>query len=267
MSPIPATPPPALSQHPFSSPSTSSSKSSPYRNHHQTPYARSLESKTSPVKSWHSAPGADLALLSEMKASTADLNRFRRESQWLEDRVSRPNLQQRHPVSQRILNKALDLTRTITRRPPPYQRLPPPATSQNSTIPSIITTTVHLSPDSRVALTSLKMNLSDESEEQTRLESDQKTLQLALERIQGQIQTKQRLQSETEHKHQRLLTRQHELESELRRIQKVERACLELQEQQRSRVQEEVVRLEAKVRLLKEKNEVRDAKATMALRV
>ncbi|KAF9955616.1 hypothetical protein BGZ70_010175 [Mortierella alpina] len=58
--------------------------------------------------SWHHVPGADMALLSEMRASTADLGRFRRETRWLEERVSRPR---RDLVSEDMFDKALGLTR------------------------------------------------------------------------------------------------------------------------------------------------------------
>jgi len=212
-----------------------------------------------------------LALLSEMKASKADLTRFRRESQWLEERVTRPKYQDK--ATQRILNKALDLTRTANRQ----QLLPRPPPSISTSTPFANYTqpprlpqqgpnvTVQLSSDSRVALSSLKANLFNESEEQARLESDQRTLEHSMERIQAKIVEKENARVETQSRTQILLERQSELESELRRIQKMENACQELQEQQRTRFAEEVTRLEATVRLLKEKNGVRDT--FMALRV
>lgn len=271
--PQPTTPSPA--SHPSSSPTSPPPVSPesrpfphPYRSHqqnHHHPYARP------PPTSWHSAPGADLALLSEMKASKADLTRFRRESQWLEERVTRPKYQDK--ATQRILNKALDLTRTANRQ----QLLPRPPPSISTSTPFANYTqpprlpqqgpnvTVQLSSDSRVALSSLKANLFNESEEQARLESDQRTLEHSMERIQAKIVEKENARVETQSRTQILLERQSELESELRRIQKMENACQELQEQQRTRFAEEVTRLEATVRLLKEKNGVRDT--FMALRV
>ncbi|KAG0364157.1 hypothetical protein BGX24_004752 [Mortierella sp. AD032] len=60
--------------------------------------------------SWHSAPGSDIAFLSEMKASDADLYRFRREHEWLEERVRRPK---RDHASDQLLDKALGLTRMV----------------------------------------------------------------------------------------------------------------------------------------------------------
>ncbi|GJJ69919.1 hypothetical protein EMPS_02268 [Entomortierella parvispora] len=269
--PQPTAPFPA--SHPPSSPTSprqSLSDSRPYRNHqlNHHPYAR-LPS------SWHSAQGADIALLSEMKASKADLTRFRRESQWLEERVTRPKYHDKD--TQRILNKALDLTRTANRQQ--LLPLPPPstATSKPTSLPTVNYTrplrsaqqgsnvSVQLSSDSRVALSSLKANLFNESEEQARLESDQRTLEHAMERIQAKIVEKENARVETQSRTQTLTERQSELESELRRIQKMESACLELQEQQRTRFAEEVTRLEATVRLLKEKNGVRNT--FMALRV
>ncbi|KAG0218472.1 hypothetical protein BGX33_007254 [Mortierella sp. NVP41] len=66
--------------------------------------------------SWHFVPGSDLAFLSEMKASDADLKRFRREHDWLEERVRRPK---RDHESDQLLDKALGLTRMVVVPSPP----------------------------------------------------------------------------------------------------------------------------------------------------
>ncbi|KAF9113344.1 hypothetical protein BGX27_001733 [Mortierella sp. AM989] len=215
-----------------SSPSLSSSQigaSTQQSQHNQ----RQQQSKPS----WHFALGSDLALLSEMAASNADLNRFRRESVWLEERVRRPR---RDVDSENVLDKALGLTRSV---PHPNQENRGRNNSNGGS--GVTDSEVRLSSESRVAFSILKTNLLSDLEEQTRLETDYQTLQRALERMQVKIVEKQKLQMEAEQQIQEVVNRQSELELELQRVREQEAECLRQRELQRKQAEEEIRHLEA----------------------
>ncbi|KAF9438503.1 hypothetical protein BGZ76_007486 [Entomortierella beljakovae] len=191
--------------------------------------------------SWHSVPGSDMAILSEMAASTADLNRFRRESVWLEDRLRRPRAD---AESEEVLDKALGLTRNI-----PYPNQENGAqnsgggdgnNSRDST-----NSAVRLSSESRVAFSMLKTNLMSDLEEQTRLETDYQTLQRALERMQVKIVEKQQLQKEAEQQIKEVASRQSELEAELQKLREKEEECIRQRELQRKQAADEIQKLHA----------------------
>ncbi|KAF9570720.1 hypothetical protein EC968_001451 [Mortierella alpina] len=223
--------------------------------------------------SWHHVPGADMALLSEMRASTADLSRFRRETRWLEERVRRPR---RDAVSEDVFDKALGLTRTISLsrqkrdhrdesqhqkqgqdqdqdqdRSYPQSQEHAQRTGQSMTTRSF-GAAVRLSADSRLAYSSFKAHLMEEMEEQLRLESEQRALQRAVERTETKIKLKQRLGEQAEQKMREVLEKQAELDLELERVRKMEQEYLEKREQQRRKAEDEIRQLEETLRMLQE---------------
>ncbi|KAF9935066.1 hypothetical protein BGZ65_003511, partial [Modicella reniformis] len=227
---------------------------------------------SSPYPSWHYVPGADLAFLSEMVASNADLNRFRREMQWLEERVQRPK---QSMVSDHVLDKALGLTRSVPHakfQGQQQQRTredvysgrstskghgrsnasnmshPPPAAHHASIM-------VQLSSESRVALSMLKMNLLSDLEEQTRLERDHEALQRSLARMEAKVLEKQKAQEEAEQEMREVLGRHQELEFELLRVRQLESECLEKRKQQRQQTETEIRRLEAILQMLQQQQQ------------
>ncbi|KAF9936534.1 hypothetical protein BGZ67_002257 [Mortierella alpina] len=226
--------------------------------------------------SWHHVPGADMALLSEMRASTADLGRFRRETRWLEERVSRPR---RDAVSEDVFDKALGLTRTIpllrqrrdhhheSQHPTkqqdrdqdhnqnqdrPYPRSHEHAERERPprTRSSFVGAAVRVSTDSRLAYSTFMAQLMEEMEEQLRLESEQTALQRAVERTETKIKLKQRLGEQAEQKMREVLEKQAELDMELERVRKMEQEYLERREQQRRRAEDEIRQLEETLRTL-----------------
>ncbi|KAF9911178.1 hypothetical protein EC991_004402 [Linnemannia zychae] len=265
--------------------------------------------------SWHFAPGSDIAFLSEMKASDADLRRFRREHEWLEERVQRPK---RDLASDQLLDKALGLTRMVVVPSPTnpkrhhYHRSAPQLESKSSTeqdkdksaedekegrennkenkdemslqqaaskkrssviqdkevegndkeqaAVTLTTATitphnkyiapVRLSTDSRLAFSILKTNLSAELEEQTRLEADQQILEKIVQRTATKLSTTAELYQKAESRLRELQSRQPDQEKELQKLERLERACLELRDRQRAQAEEEVRQLEETVRLL-----------------
>ncbi|KAG0326824.1 hypothetical protein BGZ99_008926 [Dissophora globulifera] len=221
--------------------------------------------------SWHFVPGSDLAFLSEMAASTADLRRFRRETQWLEERVQRPK---RDLATDYMLDRALGLTRHVSHPPPPAlisqrQDLPnrssinKPSTSNNidntaraaAEKAAATSTAVLLSSDSRLALSMLKMDLLSDLEEQTRLESDRQILLQRLEQMETQVAEKQKRQDEAEREMQEVAERQQGLEMELQRVRTTEQSCLELRERQRRQAQSEIRELEGTLEMLQQRQQ------------
>ncbi|KAG0203671.1 hypothetical protein BGX28_004115 [Mortierella sp. GBA30] len=239
--------------------------------------------------SWHFVPGADIALLSEMKASNADLRRFRRETGWLEERASRPR---RDSASEKMFDKALGLTRTVIPLPCPNPKPklspkrakslmpvqngpldPYSVNGDNSShpgrkdhqnkmtsvvdLPSITTTTttVRLSTDSRLAYSTFKTHLLEEMEERLRLESDQTALQQAVERTEARMKLKRRLGEQAEEKMKELSEKQPELELELERIRKTEQEYVEIREQKRKEAEEEIRQLEETLKMLQQEEQ------------
>ncbi|KAK5828442.1 hypothetical protein F5H01DRAFT_328084 [Linnemannia elongata] len=260
--------------------------------------------------SWHFAPGSDIAFLSEMKGSDADLKRFRREHEWLEERVRRPK---RDHDSDLLLDKALGLTRMVV--VPPLlakgygeikdgeekkkdkdtkvevsrrgsveaqdsngkgggegEKGGKDTTTNHSVTEAINTnintnintqsnnryiTPVRLSTDSRLAFSILKTNLSAELEEQNRLETDQRILEQIVERTATKLSTTAQLHSQAEERLRELQARQPDQERELVKLEKLERACMELRERQRQQAEEEIRQLEETVRLLKSQQELK----------
>ncbi|KAF9202241.1 hypothetical protein BGZ49_007582 [Haplosporangium sp. Z 27] len=196
----------------------------------------------------HFIPGSDIALLSKMAASNADLNRFRRESEWLEERVRRPK---RDTDSENVLDKVLGLTRNVPHLNQENRGRSNSGGSGNGVVDSGASA-VRLSSESRVAFSILKTNLLSDLEEQTRLETDYQTLQRALERMQVKIVEKQKMQQEAEHQIQEVVNRQSELELELERVREQEAECLRQREIQRKQAEEEIQRLEATLRQLQQ---------------
>ncbi|KAF9286466.1 hypothetical protein BGZ68_002890 [Mortierella alpina] len=220
--------------------------------------------------SWHHVPGADMALLSEMRASTADLGRFRRETRWLEERVSRPR---RDAMSEDVFDKALGLTRTIPlpkqKRDYPHepqhpnqhqhqaQDHPYPRSNEHSEregqhLRKSFGAAVRLSADSRLAYSTFKAQLMEEMEEQLRLESEQAALERAVERTETKIKLKQRLGEQAEQKMREVLEKQAELDMELERVRKMEQEYLERREQQRRQAEDEIRQLEETLRTLQQ---------------
>ncbi|KAI7831255.1 hypothetical protein BC939DRAFT_224192 [Gamsiella multidivaricata] len=208
--------------------------------------------------SWHFVPGSDLAFLSEMAASNADLKRFRRETQWLEERVSRPK---RDKETDSVLDKALGLTRDVPTRSRDRRDHGGGGGSGRSgpSLPPAVSASgvVRLSSDSRLALSMLKMKLLADIEEQTRLESDQETLQRTLDRTRTRVRERQELQEQAEEEIRAYEEKQEELERELQRVRKQEKACLEMREQQRKQAEGEVRQLQATLRMLQEQQQQR----------
>lgn len=261
--------------------------------------------------SWHFAPGSDIAFLSEMKRSDADLKRFRREHEWLEERVRRPK---RDRDSDLLLDRALGLTRMVV--VPPLlakgygvvkdgeekkemkeikdkdgkvvvskmgsfdtqeskdkdggegEKGGKDITTNNSTTKATNTNTntqsnnryitpVRLSTDTRLAFSILKTNLSAELEEQIRLETDQRILEQIVERTATKLSTTAQLHSQAEERLRELQTRQPDQERELVKLEKLERACMELRERQRQQAEEEIRQLEETVRLLESQRELK----------
>ncbi|KAF9153924.1 hypothetical protein BG015_002293 [Linnemannia schmuckeri] len=244
--------------------------------------------------SWHFAPGSDMAFLSEMKGSDADLKRFRREHEWLEERVRRPK---RDHTSDQLLDKALGLTRMVVVPPSlskgygeirdgeemkkdmkvVLSRKGPAEGHDNkdggeekkgekdTTTNSVATTNtqnnnkyitpVRLSTDSRLAFSILKTNLSAELEEQARLETDQRILEQIVERAATKLSTIAQLHSQAEERLRELQTKQPDQERELSKMEKLERACIELRDRQRQQAEEEIRQLEETVRLLESQQE------------
>ncbi|KAG0286794.1 hypothetical protein BGZ96_009162 [Linnemannia gamsii] len=239
--------------------------------------------------SWHFAPGSDMAFLSEMKGSDSDLKRFRREHEWLEERVRRAK---RDHSSDQLLDKALGLTRMVivppslskgykngeetkeTKAPSSSKKVSEgqqdkdgEAKGENDTTNSTgntnafknnkYITPVRLSTDSRLAFSILKTNLSAELEEQTRLETDQRILEQIVERTATKVSTTAQLHSQAEERLRDLQTRQPGQERELLKMEKLERACKELRDRQRQQAEEEIRQLEETVRLLECQREQR----------
>ncbi|KAF9146805.1 hypothetical protein BGX30_007723 [Mortierella sp. GBA39] len=257
--------------------------------------------------SWHFAPGSDMAFLSEMKGSDADLKRFRREHGWLEERVRRPK---RDHDSDLLLDRALGLTRMVVVPPllaKGYGEVKDgeekkmkekdekvvvsrresvetqgskdkvggegekggkdttTTTTNNSATKAINTNTqsnnryitpVRLSTDSRLAFSTLKTNLYVELEEQTRLETDQRILEQIVERTATKLSTTAQLHSRAEERLRELQTKQPDQERELVKMEKLERACMELRERQRQQAEEEIRQLEETVKLLESQREL-----------
>ncbi|KAG0266283.1 hypothetical protein BG011_002691 [Mortierella polycephala] len=224
-----------------SSPSYSSARSS---SHREGPGPQ-------PYASWHFVPGSDLAFLSEMQASNADLKRFRRESQWLEERVCRPK---RDTTSDQILDKALGLTKTV-RHPHPGRDVSAPSrpTKQdNLSDNKALATAVRLSADTRLAISMVKSQLQEDWEDQMRLEADQATLHRTLARTQIRIEETQRLEEQAEQQMKEMTAKQTERELELERVRNLERACLEMKEKQRIQAEKEIWQLETTLKQLQE---------------
>ncbi|CAO3573510.1 unnamed protein product [Mortierella alpina] len=231
--------------------------------------------------SWHHVPGADMALLSEMRASSADLGRFRRETRWLEERVSRPR---RDAVSEDMFDKALGLTRMIPlprrKRDHPFESQQPKqkqdqdqdqvqaqdqdrsqlrsreqAEREEQHMTRSFGAAVRLSADSRLAYSTFKTQLMEEMEEQLRLESEQSALQRAVERTENKIKLKQRLGEQAGQKMREVLEKQAELDRELESVRKEEQEYLERREQQRRTAEEEIRQLEETLRTLQEQHQ------------
>ncbi|KAF8942534.1 hypothetical protein BGZ47_006395 [Haplosporangium gracile] len=244
--------------------------------------------------SWHFAPGSDMAFLSEMKGSDADLKRFRREHEWLEERVRRPK---RDHTSDQLLDRALGLTRMVVvppslskgygeimdgeektkdRKVMLFRKEPAEGhdnkngdeekKSEKDTTTNSITNTdtqnnskyitpVRLSTDSRLAFSLLKTNLSAELEEQARLETDQRILEQIVERAATNLLITAQLHSQAEERLRELQTKQPDQERELSKLEKLERACMELRDRQRQKAEEEIRQLEETVRLLESQQE------------
>ncbi|KAF9349283.1 hypothetical protein BGX26_012392 [Mortierella sp. AD094] len=228
-----------------SSPSLSSQIGAGTQQGHRGRHQQEQQQQSYP--SWHFVPGSDLALLSEMAASNADLNRFRRESVWLEERVRRPR---RDADSENVLDKALGLTRNV-----PHPNQENRGRSNSNSGSGVADSAVRLSSESRVAFSILKTNLLSDLEEQTRLETDYQTLQRALERMQVKIVEKQKLQQEAEQQIQEVVNRQSELELELQKVREQEEACLRQRELQRKQAENEIMQLEATLRMLQQQQQ------------
>ncbi|KAG0344725.1 hypothetical protein BG004_004221 [Podila humilis] len=255
---------------------------------------------TSKDRHWYDVPGADLALLSEMKASSADLKRFRRENEWLEERVSRPRLD---PAEDRLLNRALGLTveapmpqfkgpntlqkqqsiakktttmatgtaataavteaeersnldspsldsssTTTVEQQPHRQHLPPDQPGS----PRLINTygTVRLSTDSRIAFSQLKTNLIAETEEQTRLLCDQEILRTAVDATRALIQQKSEAMAQAESRILEFQKRQPEVEAELQKVIRIEKAYETMMNLKQSQMDQEVEQLQNVLSLL-----------------
>lgn len=216
-----------------------------------------------PQPSWHFVPGADLALLSEMTASTADLRRFRREMQWLEERTQRPR---RGTVSEQVLDKALGLTRNVPPPPSPSPQIKPQhqrtrdergkgGIGNTRYPPDLGSTTVQLSTESRLALSMLKMDLLSDQEEQTRLERDHEALKRSLARVEAKVTEKKKAQEAAEQEIQEMLERHPVMETELLRVRQLENECMEMREQQRQQAESEIRKLEATLQMLKQQHE------------
>ncbi|KAF9428819.1 hypothetical protein BGZ94_000948 [Podila epigama] len=240
------------------------------------PKDASSSSSSSKEMHWYDQPGADLALLSEMKASKADLKRFRRETEWLEERVSRPRLD---PESDGMLDRALGLTivapRLVLKKQGneslqnnghdlPSNMLPKEAQADSKslqerqenghfpTIPPTRTTygTVRLSSDSRIAFSQLKTNLIAETEEQMRLQTDQEILQKAVDEAKAIIEKNIKAKEAAEARILELQRRQPEVESDLLKVARIETAYEELMKQQQSQMDQEVQKLQQVLNLL-----------------
>ncbi|KAF9182995.1 hypothetical protein BGZ51_000762 [Haplosporangium sp. Z 767] len=204
-----------------------------------------------PYASWHFVPGSDLAFLSEMQASNADLKRFRRESQWLEERVCRPK---RDMASDQILDKALGLTKTLRHPPPGRDIFAPsrPTKQDNLSDSKTLATAVRLSADTRLAISMVKNQLQEDWEEQMRLEADQATLHRTLARTQTRIEEAQRLEEQAEQQMKEMTAKQTQRELELERVRNLERTCLEMKEKQRVQAEKEIWQLETTLKQLQE---------------
>ncbi|KAG0234776.1 hypothetical protein BGW42_006239 [Actinomortierella wolfii] len=241
-------------------------------------------------KDWQSAVGADLALLSEMKMAAlmgTDLARFRRELAWLEGRARRWEEEQRmfkhrDPVARKLMDKALGLTVTHDYSPPTtpfdqhqqrqlqreYDRRmekrnskasgrtplapPPPPASPPPSIPSVIQQEFRISSETRLALSMFKVSLAADVEEQARLLADHEALQRSLDRTRSQMSHLSKKEDAVQKRIMALVEQEPERERELVKLDKLERACEAMMEQQSQQWHREIEVLEAKLRLLEE---------------
>ncbi|KAF9918961.1 hypothetical protein BX616_003752 [Lobosporangium transversale] len=237
------------------------SSTSPWSQIDITDHDNEQRQQRCPLMSWHYVPGSDMAFLSAMAATDADLERFRRESRWLEERIRRPRWDK---DSERVLDKSLGLTRDV---PHPYSHPLKEHQEQGSdhqdssynninragtddasaakmAVTSGTTSAVRLSSNSRVAFSMLKTNLLSDLEEQSRLEADQQTLLKVLDRARAQMEDKKKQAQQIEEKLRGLLMRQAGLDQELLRVRKMEKDCYEIRDQQRIQAEKEIQQLE-----------------------
>ncbi|KAG0357565.1 hypothetical protein BG005_003405 [Podila minutissima] len=218
---------------------------------------------------WHDVPGADLALMSEMKASNADLKRFRRETEWMEERVRRRKLDS---ATDGILDKALGLTikapHQLNRSNPgqPSSSLPSSDQASQAKQPPPPPTnpyldrygSVRLSTDSRIAFSQLKTNLLAETEEQTRLMTDQEILQNAVDAARASIEKNEKAKQAADARILELQKRQPEVEAELQKVIRIEMAYEQMMKHKQAQMDQEVQQLQNMLNLLRGQDHPKD---------
>ncbi|KAG0246097.1 hypothetical protein B0O80DRAFT_424991 [Mortierella sp. GBAus27b] len=219
-------------------------------------YRNGVPPRLASLPSWHYVPGADLAFLSEMVASTADLQRFRREMQWMEERAQHPR---RDFVSEQVLDKALGLTRNVKLHNQQMRedRRDKGTTADMSTPPhpGLTTTSVQFSTESRLALSMVKMGILTNMEERTRLERDQEALRRSLTRTEAKILETQKAQDAAEQEIREMMERRPALETELQKVRQLESEYIEEREKQRQQVESEIRELEATLQMLQQQQQ------------
>ncbi|KAF9586324.1 hypothetical protein BGW38_006946, partial [Lunasporangiospora selenospora] len=254
--------------------------------------------RSSVLPSWHHVAGSDLALLSEMAMSRGDLNRFRREMRWQEERASQTRV--RDPGMEVLLDKALGREVTLTRTQPrvlqqesgqrlghvneernlegaldldqerkrkrdmgeeqPDQGVPKVGDTRGSRRQGVTNRNgeeeghwvgkVQLSTDSRLALSTLKIQLLSQVEEQERLEQDRRALERTVKRAHGRIEETQREQQVVDARMQELLGRQKEMIMTLERHQVEEEEVKEVWRRQRAKSVKEIQDLVSRLKVL-----------------
>ncbi|KAG0027806.1 hypothetical protein BGZ81_005260 [Podila clonocystis] len=203
-----------------------------------------------------------------MTASNADLKRFRRETEWMEERVSRRKLD---AATDGILDRALGLTiktshqqnrsnpgqpssssssnqASQAKQPPP-----PPAIPYLDRYGS-----VRLSTDSRIAFSQLKTNLLAETEEQTRLMTDQEILRNAVDAARASIEKNEKAKQAADARILELQKRQPEVEAELQKVIRIEKAYEQMMKHKQAQMDQEVEQLQNMLNLLRGQDHPKD---------
>ncbi|KAG0090837.1 hypothetical protein BGZ93_009119 [Podila epicladia] len=213
--------------------------------------------------------------MSEMKASNADLKRFRRETEWLEERVRRRKLDS---ATDGILDKTLGLTIKAPHqhnRPNPgrpssslsfsdqasqAKQPPPPPTNPHLDRYG----SVRLSTDSRIAFSQLKTNLLAETEEQTRLMTDQEILQNAVDAARASIEKNEKAKQAADARILELQKRQPEVEAELQKVIRIEMAYEQMMKHKQAQMDQEVEQLQNMLNLLRGQDHPKDEQTNLA---
>ncbi|KAF9168114.1 hypothetical protein DFQ26_001290 [Actinomortierella ambigua] len=149
------------------------------------------------------------------------------------------------PISAATPTTAMAMT---TSQPGP----PPPATSVHGQPPAVIRQEFRMSSATRLALSVFKVNLAAEDEEQARLVADHAALQQSVERTQSRMAHLAKKEDAVQKRILALVEQEPEREREWVKLDKMERACEAMMEQQTQQWHHEIEVLEARLRLLED---------------